>query len=33
MNVMDDRGIREALTNDHNFEQEGYTVLIRRTGR
>jgi uncharacterized protein len=30
MNVMDAEGIVEVLTNDHHFEQEGYTVLIRR---
>ena len=28
MNVMDAEGIREALTHDHHFEQEGYNVLI-----
>ena len=28
MNVMDARGIREILTNDHHFEQEGFVVLI-----
>ena len=26
--VMDDRGIREALTNDHHFEQAGYVALM-----
>ena len=30
MSAMDGRGIREVLTNDHHFQQEGYTVLIRR---
>jgi predicted nucleic acid-binding protein len=30
MNAMDDRGIRDVLTNDHHFEQEGHTVLISR---
>jgi predicted nucleic acid-binding protein len=30
MNAMDAEGIREVLTNDHHFEQEGYTILIRR---
>ena len=28
MNVMDAEGIRDVLTHDHHFEQEGYTVLI-----
>jgi hypothetical protein len=30
MNAMDAQGIREVLTNDHHFEQDGYVVLIRR---
>jgi len=30
MNAMDAEGIRDVLTNDHHFEQEGYNVLIRR---
>ena len=29
MNAMDAEGIREILTNDHHFEQEGYIVLIK----
>jgi predicted nucleic acid-binding protein len=29
MNVMEAEGIRDVLTNDHHFEQEGYNVLIR----
>jgi uncharacterized protein len=29
MIVMEDRGIREVLTNDHHFEQEGFIILIR----
>jgi predicted nucleic acid-binding protein len=29
MNAMDAQGIQEVLTNDHHFEQEGYTVLIK----
>jgi predicted nucleic acid-binding protein len=29
MNVMESRNIREALTNDHHFEQEGFVVLIK----
>jgi predicted nucleic acid-binding protein len=30
MNAMDAEGIRDVLTHDHHFEQEGYNVLIRR---
>jgi len=30
MNVMDAEEIRNVLTHDHHFEQEGYNVLIRR---
>jgi predicted nucleic acid-binding protein len=30
MVVMEDEGITEVLTNDHHFEQEGFTLLIRR---
>ena len=35
MNAMDAEGIRDVLTHDHHFQQEGYNVLIRRpqTGR
>ena len=29
MNVMDAEGITEVLTSDHNFEQEGFTILMR----
>jgi uncharacterized protein len=29
MFVMEDKGIREVLTNDHHFEQEGFIILIR----
>ena len=29
MNVMDAEGIREVLTNDHNFEQERFTILMK----
>ncbi|MCH8807620.1 MAG: hypothetical protein IH986_16260 [Planctomycetes bacterium] len=29
MNVMDAERIREVLTHDHHFEQEGYAVLIK----
>lgn len=28
--VMQDRGIRQALTSDHHFEQAGFEVLLRR---
>ena len=30
MNVMDSEGIKEVLTNDHHFEQEGFKVLISK---
>jgi predicted nucleic acid-binding protein len=30
MNAMDAAGIRDVLTNDRHFTQEGYHVLIRR---
>ena len=30
MNVMEAEGITEILTSDHNFEQEGFTVLMRQ---
>ena len=30
MNVMEFESITEVLTNDHHFEQEGFTVLMRR---
>jgi hypothetical protein len=29
MNAMDAAGIRDVLTNDHHFEQDGYRVLIK----
>ena len=29
MNVMEKEGIAEVLTSDHNFEQEGFTILMR----
>lgn len=29
MNVMDSLEMKEVLTNDHHFEQEGFVVLIR----
>jgi predicted nucleic acid-binding protein len=28
MNVMESRGISQILSNDHHFEQEGFSVLI-----
>lgn len=30
MNVMEAESITEILTNDHHFEQEGFTVLMKR---
>ena len=30
MNAMDADGIRDILTNDHHFEQDGYNVLIKK---
>jgi len=27
--VMDERGIQEALTHDHHFEQAGFRALLR----
>ena len=30
MNTMTAEGLTEVLTNDHHFEQEGYTVLIKK---
>ena len=30
MNIMDAESITEVLTNDHHFEQEGFTALMRR---
>jgi predicted nucleic acid-binding protein len=30
MNAMDAVGIRDVLTNDHHFEQEGFNVLIKK---
>ena len=32
MNVMEAEGITEVLTSDHNFEQEGFRVLIEGWG-
>ena len=29
MNVMEAEGISEILTSDHNFEQEGFTILMK----
>ena len=30
MNVVQSYGLTEVLTNDHHFEQEGFTVLIKK---
>ena len=32
MNVMKAESISDVLTNDHHFEQEGFTVLMNRGG-
>ncbi len=32
MNAMDAAGVREVLTNDHHFEQEGYAILMKGNG-
>ena len=32
MNVMESESIKEVLTNDHHFEQEGFIVLMKRNG-
>ena len=29
MNVMEAEGITEVLTGDHNFEQEGFVILMK----
>ena len=29
MNVMESEGITDVLTSDHNFEQEGFTILMK----
>lgn len=29
MNVMESEGITQVLTSDHNFEQEGFTILMK----
>ena len=29
MEVMREHGLHEVLTNDHHFEQEGFTILIK----
>ena len=29
MNVMETEGITEILTSDHNFEQEGFSILMK----
>lgn len=33
MNVMEAESIAEVLTNDRHFEQEGFTVLMKRSSR
>ena len=30
MNVMEAESVTQVLTNDHHFEQEGFTVLMKR---
>ena len=30
MNAMEAEGITDILTSDHNFEQEGFTILMKR---
>ena len=30
MDVMEAEGITDILTSDHNFEQEGFTILMKR---
>ena len=32
MNIMEAEGITEILTSDHNFEQEGFTILMKQDG-
>ena len=32
MNTMRSMSLSEALTNDHHFEQEGFTILIKKQG-
>ena len=29
MNIMEAEGITQVLTSDHNFEQEGFTILMK----
>lgn len=31
MNVMETDSITDVLTNDHHFEQEGFTILMRKS--
>jgi uncharacterized protein len=31
MNVMESNSLTEALTNDHHFEQEGFSVLMQKS--
>jgi hypothetical protein len=30
MNAMRFESVTEALTNDHHFEQEGFTILMKK---
>ena len=30
--IMEERGLAEALTSDHHFEQAGFTVLLKPEG-
>ena len=32
MNVIETEGITEILTSDRNFEQEGFTILMKQDG-
>ena len=32
MNVMEAEGITEILSSDHNFEQEGFIILMKQDG-
>ncbi len=29
VNIMEAEGITQVLTSDHNFEQEGFTILMK----
>ena len=32
MNAMRSESLTEVLTNDHHFDQEGFTILIKKQG-